>query len=280
MCQFCHQHGEGKKWYLQANNYAQDMLSDARRQEMIRDFFANDAEQLRNQAEAIDDLANAPRFMRSLIGGFITRTQKRRHFGQVVPIEDIEKILDMMGQIVRIRCYCRHITIEEQEARYCFGVTTSSDIGPMAELVDDSFLAGPDGGDMEVMDRGDALQFMQDCERDGLMHSVWTFMTPFIGGICNCDRSDCLAMRSTLGAGAKVMFRAEYVAQVDWDECTGCRRCMQVCQFGALGFSAAAQKVMVDQRMCYGCGVCRSVCATDAMSLVERESVPEVATVW
>lgn len=279
MCQFCHQHGEGKKWYLQANNYAQDMLSDARRQEMIRGFFENDAQNLRSQAEAIADLAGAPRFMRSLIGGFITRTQKRRHFGQVVPIEDIEKILDMMGQIVRVRCVCRHITREE-EARYCFGVTTSSDIGPMAELVDDTFISGPDGGDLEVMDKADALQFMQDAERDGLVHSVWTFMTPFIGGICNCDRSDCLAMRSTLVAGAKVMFRAEYVAQVDWDECTGCRQCMQVCQFGALGFSATAHKVMVDQRMCYGCGVCRAMCSKDAMSLVERESVPEVAKVW
>jgi len=105
-------------------------------------------------------------------------------------------------------------------------------------------------------------------------------MTPFIGGICNCDRVDCLAMRATVALGTKVMFRAEYVAQVDWDACTGCRRCMQVCQFGAIGFSAAAHKVIVDQQACYGCGVCRAVCPQDAISLVERSAVPEVANVW
>ena len=31
MCDFCVQHGEGKKWYVQAKNYAEDLLSDVRR---------------------------------------------------------------------------------------------------------------------------------------------------------------------------------------------------------------------------------------------------------
>ena len=28
MCQFCKEHGEGKKWYLQTKNYAMDMLHE------------------------------------------------------------------------------------------------------------------------------------------------------------------------------------------------------------------------------------------------------------
>jgi len=279
MCQFCHQHGEGKKWYLQAKNYADDLLSDARRREMIRGFFKDDGEHLREQVESLEQLARAPRIVRSLIGPLVTRTQKRQHFGQVVPIEEVEKILDMVNQVVRVACICRRVTRGE-DARYCFGVTLSPDISRLTELVDDSFLQGPDGTELEVMDKADALQFMRDAEPDGVLHSVWTFVTPFIGGICNCDRSDCIAMRSTVTLGAKVMFRAEYVAEVDWDKCTGCRRCMQVCQFGALGFSATAHKVIVDQQACYGCGVCRAVCQQDAMRLVERSSVPEVANVW
>ena len=31
MWQFCHQHGEGKKLYLQARHYAEDLLSDLER---------------------------------------------------------------------------------------------------------------------------------------------------------------------------------------------------------------------------------------------------------
>ena len=31
MCEFCLKHGEGKKWYLQAKNYSDDLPADLRR---------------------------------------------------------------------------------------------------------------------------------------------------------------------------------------------------------------------------------------------------------
>jgi len=39
MCEFCYKHGEGKKWYLQAENYSEDLMSDLRRRKFIKDFF-------------------------------------------------------------------------------------------------------------------------------------------------------------------------------------------------------------------------------------------------
>ncbi len=44
MCEFCTQHGEGKKWYLQAENYIQEVASEERRQ--IQDQFSRDYESL------------------------------------------------------------------------------------------------------------------------------------------------------------------------------------------------------------------------------------------
>jgi len=38
MCQFCHQHGEGKTWYLQARHYAEDLLSDLERRRYLEEF--------------------------------------------------------------------------------------------------------------------------------------------------------------------------------------------------------------------------------------------------
>ena len=38
MCQFCHQHGEGKKWYLEARNYSEELLSDITRRRYILHF--------------------------------------------------------------------------------------------------------------------------------------------------------------------------------------------------------------------------------------------------
>jgi ferredoxin len=89
------------------------------------------------------------------------------------------------------------------------------------------------------LSKEEALAAFREHEREGLCHTVWTFVAPFIGGICNCDRSDCMAMKATVTHQFPVMFRAEYVAAVSPGLCNGCRQCMRVCQFGAIGYSAA-----------------------------------------
>jgi heterodisulfide reductase subunit A-like polyferredoxin len=76
------------------------------------------------------------------------------------------------------------------------------------------------------------------------------------------------------------MFRAEYVAQVDADKCTGCRRCMRQCLFGAMGFSLSQERCGVNEMACYGCGVCRAACEHQAISLKPREAVPMAANLW
>ncbi|MHC4623108.1 MAG: 4Fe-4S binding protein, partial [Planctomycetota bacterium] len=132
----------------------------------------------------------------------------------------------------------------------------------------------------ERVGKKETIEALREHEQEGLCHSVWTFRSPFIGGVCNCDRADCLAMRCTVTQGIPVMFRAEYVAAVDPAQCSGCRGCMRVCQFGAISYSASNKKVVIDQRRCYGCGICRSVCPKDAIGLKERSGVPVAANLW
>jgi len=38
MCEFCTKHGDGKVWYKNAANYANDLLSDIKRRKFIEDF--------------------------------------------------------------------------------------------------------------------------------------------------------------------------------------------------------------------------------------------------
>ena len=281
MCEFCLKHGEGKKWYLQAKNYSDDLLSDVRRRKFIESFLS-DTESLKNGQERLEKLQKAPNLIRAIVRRLISRKMKKVHFGQVVPIEDIEQIFGFVNSIVRVACICRNITLGK-EKRYCYGVSLEPDFGRFGQIVrglDNSFLGGPDTDGFERLTKDQAISALREHEKEGLCHSVWTFYSPFIAGVCNCDRSDCIAMRCTVTEGVPIMFRAEYVAAVDPDQCNGCRQCMRVCQFGAIAYSAANKKAVIDQRRCYGCGICRSVCAKDAISLEPRSNVPAVATLW
>ena len=281
MCEFCLKHGEGKKWYLQAKNYSDELLSDIRRRRMIEEFFSNPG-RLTKGIENLNRLDKTPKFIKGLIGRIITSRQKKAHFGQVVPIEEIEQIFGFVSSIVRVACLCRKVTVNK-EKRYCYGVSMSTNGGQFAKIVqgmDKSFLSGPDTSGLETLSKEQAISAFRDHEREGLCHTVWTFQSPFIGGICNCDRSDCLAMRCTVTHSIPVMFRAEYIAQVDPDACLGCRECMRVCQFGAIVYSAATRKVAIDQKRCYGCGICRSVCKKKAIRLNDRSRVPAAANIW
>jgi hypothetical protein len=137
----------------------------------------------------------------------LTHMQKQDHYGQVVPIEDVEKIFDMVEGAVRLPCVCRRVTTGNTNARYCYGLTMDK------ELMDSLTFSAWNSLKEE------ALESIRKLDQEGLVHSVWTFKTPFIGGLCNCDQ-DCMAYRITHARkDYPVMFRAEWVAEVSADAC-------------------------------------------------------------
>ena len=276
MCEFCHKHGEGKKWYLRAENYCEDFLSDVRRRRFIEGFIS-DPEYFSRALRRLEGLRRLPSYVRAVITPFALYRQKRSHFGQVLPIEEIEGIFDFVNSVTRLPCMCRQALLGS-EHRYCYALSMvpheRSRLLDVVRAVDSSYLTGPDTGGLEALSNEEALASLKALETKGLCHTVWTFKTPFIGAICNCDRSDCVAMRATVNLDYRMMFPAEYVAEINPDLCNGCRDCMRVCQFGAMGYSPALEKVTIDPGRCYGCGICRANCTRNAIVLIERSAVP------
>jgi NAD-dependent dihydropyrimidine dehydrogenase PreA subunit len=179
----------------------------------------------------------------------------------VVPIEDLEKIVDMQDSIVRFPCQCRLLTTG-REARYCLGIGIDLP-GILGEYPDLSH-------SLEVLEKEEAKKILRSFDQQGLVHSVWTFKTPYIGGICNCDQ-DCLAYRVHVKTNLlPTMFRAEYVGQVNWDLCNGCQECLWQCQFGAIRYSNTLNKATIDLKECFGCGLCRATCPQEAITLKSR----------
>lgn len=123
MCEFCVQHGEGKKRYLQARNYSLDLASDLRRRRFIADFFNDFDRRSAKDLESLRKLERAPRVVRWLVRGWVTRRMKREHFGQVLPLEDVREVLSIANSVVRVPCVCRGLTREDKDARYCFAIS-------------------------------------------------------------------------------------------------------------------------------------------------------------
>ena len=275
MCQFCIEHGEGKKWYLQAKNYSAELINEERKRFMTA-FFENIERIVRDEIGALDKLMAANP---SAAGGAfppLVEQQKKEHWGQVVPLEDVERILDTSLAVVRCPCVFRSTLRGIRDARYCFGVTTAP-----SDFRATVFQPYPDySSDLEVLDREEAKKAIQKLDRNGLVHTVWTFLTPFIGGLCNCTVNECLALKTRTRLGFPTFFKAEYVATIDWETCSGCRDCMKVCNFGAISYSAYVDRCSINQLQCYGCGVCRAACMRDAITLRDRNAVPALRSEW
>jgi len=280
VCEFCHKHGEGEKWYLQAKNYSEDLLSDLHRRKYIHDFFLN-AENKGRNIDRLDDLNRLPAFVQAVVKPFLANRQKKTHYGQVLPLEDVEKIFGFTNSVVRMPCVCRHVTVGTEQ-RYCYGISMEpgedTEMGRIIRSIGADYLTGPHTSGLEVVPAETALEQFRELEKKGLIHTVWTFLSPFIGGICNCDL-DCLAMRA-LSKAYPILYRAEYVAEVNADTCSGCRACIKACQFGAIGYSIANEKVAINPLSCYGCGICRSSCTKNAIVLKDRSEVPAAANLW
>ncbi len=281
MCEFCHRHGEGKKWYHNAANYAEDLLHDLDRRRYIREFIEDVATDKADRLErTFSQAMKAPRWLRELGYRFYEQRYRRDHFGQVVPKEDLFEVYRKAGSIVRLPCVCRKSSTGATEARYCIGLTLDPEkLVDIKEAFLEAFRFGPHVDPFERLSPEQAMALTEQFEKEGLIHTIWTFKTPFIGAVCHCDRADCLAMKA-YRYDFRLFFRGESIARIDPARCVGCRKCAQLCQFGALGHSAYRRLAFVDPLRCYGCGICRAHCEHGAISLQPRHTHPQAAKLW
>jgi ferredoxin len=289
MCEFCTKHGEGKKWYQQVKNYADEMLFEelsSTEKEIVQ--FNTRVEYLDNLFEnfVMPAMSGVSQDQDEPQGTPVTtelseilpseemsvEDRKVEHFGQLLPIEDVEEVIDIASSITRMACGCRLNNAGRKDERYHFGL-----------MVDrrGTFEKFPDAASsLEVLDKEETKALFRKYDEEGLLHIVWTAVTPYVMCLCNCDR-DCSNYKNYIEKRKTPrFFRGEYISKVDWDLCTGCRDCMSRCQFGAKSYSFALEKVYIDPTRCFGCGVCRAACTNDAITQIPRQESAEAANLW
>jgi MinD superfamily P-loop ATPase len=142
------------------------------------------------------------------------------------------------------------------------------------------YRGGPAAEGFHRLDKAQALASLRAAEARGLAHTAWTFQTPFIAALCNCDLpSGCLAMNLTLRSGVKLMWKGEDVATLDAARCTGCAVCVAKCPFEALR-KVRKGEVALDREACWGCGTCRASCSQGALALEPRADPPGAVGRW
>lgn len=278
MCVWCERYADGhQRWYFNPANYAR-RLYKIRKEEaeaaglepgpqaaggmslLTRDFVEaldrkdhESVDKMKHQAEEIAWTA---------------------HFGQVVTLEDVLKVVDIIYPIAVITCVCRRsmLGLPDEQNFTCMGM------GPGMykwERWPENYRGG-----IQFLTPDEAKDIVTKFNKKGLVQTLATFGTPYIGGLCNCDYPDCSFIRATLDYGVRILWKGHHVARVDNELCNGCASCIHRCQFKALSFSPTQNKAYIDLFQCFGCGLCATECPQDAITMVERASFPALANVW
>lgn len=267
MCEFCTRHGDGKIWYKNARNYADDLMADLRRRDYVSNFLESTIGEGITSLGRLETIFSKKKKLPDRIVKAMVEKAKDEHYGQVVPIEDVRNIVEKAATVVRMPCACRWAA-EKKEVRCCYSVSYSTET--WYRDLDMSYfgMAGSEG--LETLNVEDAISQMEQQEEEGAVHTIWTMITPFIGAICNCTTLECLGLR-TLAMNVDTLSRGEYVAQVDTEMCDGCGLCEDTCSFNAISgtsIDGGRNVAMVDSVKCYGCGLCRNSCPQGALTLI------------
>ncbi len=265
MCELCTRHGDGKIWYKNAKNYADDLMSDLRRRQYVNEFLKTTIGDGIASLGRLETIFRKKNKLPLKIVKAMAEKAREEHFGQVVPIEDIQEIVNKAETVVRMPCACRWAA-EKKEKRCCYAVSYSPTT--WFDGLDLSYFGTAGNEGLETLSAPEAISQMKNLEDEGAIHTIWTMITPFIGAICNCANKDCLGLRA-LAMDVITLAPAEYTANVDQNLCDGCGLCEASCQFGAISSINISGDTFaqINRANCFGCGLCRNICPQNALAL-------------
>lgn len=272
MCEFCVKYGHQNRWYLNPENFSDELLRDKGRQHVLDEIVAWGVDYYIDRYSRLTPLVKRP-----LVGGIVNWTFRRlapgQHAGQVVPLEDAVKMVDLARDFVALPCMCRRLVGGKEEM-------TCLNFGPVKELTAER---KPEEK-MEELSPEEVKARLRDYDKKGYVHQVLWTKLPFPIVICNCDRKYCTSLKFRLSNGVDVAcVKGHEICLVDPSRCDGCSGrpdCVHFCQFGALRWVPTDGVVVVEPRNCFGCGLCRQACPRGALRLVLRESLAPVREVW
>ncbi|MBW2324084.1 MAG: 4Fe-4S binding protein [Deltaproteobacteria bacterium] len=257
MCWVCEAYGdpevENGRWYLNPKNHSRNMYKIKKPDQKAAAYGSDpEAQSGRNIGEIMQFRFTDPdKFNQLIKEANAMKGSGPFQIGQVIPIQEAYKVVEMSYPVASMSCICRiHNRAQEERNEHEYSCTGLG-VG------------------------------MLKWERWPMVHIIMTFGGSYVGGVCNCDYPDCGMIRNRVDYGIETgCLKSHWVAKIDYDLCTGCGVCVQRCQFGAIKFEVTLDKTNIDQLKCFGCGLCETGCPTNAIELIDRESLPGLREVW
>ena len=272
MCEYCAKYGHGNRWYLNPENYSDDLLKDKARQRIVDQIAAWGVDYYIDRSSRRARFTHVPLFG-SLFKAAVDRATPGQHAGQVVALEEALAIVDLARDFVALPCMCRRLVGGKE-------VMTCLNFGPIKELT----VARKPEEPMEELPPEEVKARLREFDKKGFVHQVVFAKLPFPIVICNCDRKYCASLKLRFLHGIDVAcLKGHGVCVVDHSRCNGCSgrpECLRLCQFGALRWVPTDEVVVCEPQSCFGCGVCRQACPRGALRLVPKESLAALADVW
>jgi Pyruvate/2-oxoacid:ferredoxin oxidoreductase delta subunit len=188
---------------------------------------------------------------------------------QVLPHEDVVKIVERAGGAVQVNCACREASRKcDCPIDICMGVGTGMLGGPMEGMpvIDPQHTVGlPKARPMSI---DEAVHTVKRAEEAGLAHITMNFKEDS-WLICNCCSHACYLLRGATELDIPhAVAPSSYWTVVEENLCDGCAACEPVCPM--LAISIDDHMAEVDYELCLGCGVCINSCPTEALRLEKR----------
>jgi Na+-translocating ferredoxin:NAD+ oxidoreductase subunit B len=194
----------------------------------------------------------------------------------VLVYEDVKKMLAKAKAIQVVDCICvKERATQGHECKHpverCFAFSNH-------EGAFDKYKKG------RLISKEEALEIMEKCEQQGLVHSTYNVQKGQMF-VCNCCSCCCGIIRGMKDFNAPfLMAKSNFAAQIDPDKCVSCGVCKdERCPMEAIVEQEGLYEVQPER--CIGCGVCTPTCPSEAIALVrkpesEQDLPPETVIDW
>ncbi len=216
------------------------------------------------------------------------------HTHQILPYEEVVKVLDSLDYFAVSTCPCRHRKNIDPDSPNCeYPVEVCLHFGRLGRYTVENGLG-------HKITRQEAHEILRQCAEAGLVHGVSNWQEE-VDTICNCCRCCCMWFEAFYKLKHSMSLSpSNYRVRPDPETCIGCGLCVKRCAMGAMrleDFPGAKNRIsrvavknksgVVDLKnktgkvsvlnpdLCIGCGVCAYKCPTESLVLERRQVIAE-----